>query len=81
MMERLTIACLEHLPTAVLFVIDLTGECGTSLRNQLLIHRSLRARFPLKPWVDVLSKADLLGDAFAEADGRPLLAAAQVRRV
>jgi hypothetical protein len=33
-MERLTLACLQHLPTAVLFVADLTGECGTSVANQ-----------------------------------------------
>lgn len=33
-MERLTLAALEHLPTAVLFVVDLTGECGTSVRDQ-----------------------------------------------
>ena len=33
-MERLTLAALEHLPTAVLFVADLTGECGTSVRDQ-----------------------------------------------
>lgn len=33
-MERLTLACLQHLPTAVLFVVDLTGECGTTVANQ-----------------------------------------------
>ena len=33
-MERLTLAALEHLPTAVLFVMDLTGECGTSPASQ-----------------------------------------------
>ena len=33
-MERLTLACLEHLPTAVLFVADLTAECGTSVADQ-----------------------------------------------
>lgn len=33
-MERLTLACLQHLPTAVLYVSDLTGECGTSVASQ-----------------------------------------------
>lgn len=33
-MERLTLACLQHLPTAVLFIADLTGECGTSVGDQ-----------------------------------------------
>ena len=36
-MERLTLACLAHLPTRVLFVMDLTAECGTSVvRGQCL---------------------------------------------
>jgi len=30
-MEHLTLACLAHLPTRVLFVLDLTAECGTSV--------------------------------------------------
>ena len=33
-MERLTLAALKHLPTAVLFVTDLTGQCGTSPASQ-----------------------------------------------
>ena len=33
-MERLTLAAMQHLPTAVLFVMDLTGECGTSVAAQ-----------------------------------------------
>lgn len=36
-MERLTLACLQHLPTAVLFVADLTGACGTTVANQWAI--------------------------------------------
>ena len=39
-MERLTLACLNHLPSAVLFVLDLTAQCGTSVQDQLTI-RSL----------------------------------------
>ena len=33
-MERLTLAAMQHLPTAVLFVTDLTGQCGTSVAAQ-----------------------------------------------
>ena len=36
-MERLTLACLNHLPSAVLFVLDLTAQCGTSVQDQLSI--------------------------------------------
>ena len=58
--------------------MDLTAECGTRVGNQWRIRSELRARFPDKPWVDVLSKADLLqavfdaaampGDAWAEGE-------------
>jgi GTP1/Obg family GTP-binding protein len=34
-MERLTIASVEHLPTCVVFVMDLTGLCGTTVANQV----------------------------------------------
>lgn len=36
-MERLTLASLQHLPTAVLFVVDLTEGCGTSVGDQRAI--------------------------------------------
>ncbi len=36
-MERLTLAALAHLPTAAVFVADLTGECGTSVPDQWAI--------------------------------------------
>jgi nucleolar GTP-binding protein len=61
-MESLTIASLQHLPTAVLFVVDLSGLSGddkSSVKDQCLVRRELRERFPRRPWVDVVSKADL----------------------
>lgn len=58
--EKLTLAALEHLPTAVLYVHDLTGECGTSVPDQLSIYRHVKALFSERPWLDVVSKADLL---------------------
>lgn len=61
-MERLTLACLAHLPSAALFVMDLTGQCGTSVAAQWDIRARLKQQFPDKPWLDVFTKADLLGD-------------------
>ena len=40
-MERLTLAALAHLPTAAVFVTDLTGDCGTSVSDQWAIRRAL----------------------------------------
>eukprot|EP00887_Chlorella_sp_A99_P004720 scaffold4.g4720.t1 len=71
-MERLTLASLQHLPTAMLFVADLTAECGTSVADQ----EELKRRFPSKPWIDVFSKADLLEEELDEAAERRAAAAA-----
>lgn len=65
-MEMLTLAVLQHLPTSVLFVMDLTEECGTSVEEQWLIRQEVKERFPNKAWVDVFSKEDVIGDILSE---------------
>jgi len=37
-LEKLTLAVLSHLPTAVLYVHDLSGECGTSPSDQVCFY-------------------------------------------
>lgn len=61
-MESLTLAAMQHLPTAVMYVMDLSGEAGdrcSSIADQLQLRKEVRARFPRRPWVDVVSKVDL----------------------
>jgi nucleolar GTP-binding protein len=61
-MEELTLAAMRHLPTAVMYVLDLSGEAGdkcSSVEDQLQLRRDVRARFPRRPWIDVVSKIDL----------------------
>ena len=61
-MEALTLAAMQHLPTAVMYVMDLSGGAGdkcSSVEDQLQLRREVRARFPRRPWIDVVSKADL----------------------
>lgn len=97
-MELLTLASLQHLPTLVMFVVDLTETCGTSAAVQWKIRHALdtvlradfefhggnehgtmigiyrcelRDRFGGKPWLDVISKQDLLIDLLEHADGLP----------
>lgn len=59
--ELLTISALEYLPTSILFVHDLTEECGTSLDDQFRLYSELKHRFGDRMWIDAVSKADLLG--------------------
>jgi nucleolar GTP-binding protein len=61
-MEELTLAAMKHLPTAVMYIMDLSGEAGdkcSSIEDQLQLRREVRARFPRRPWIDVVSKFDL----------------------
>lgn len=60
-MEKLTFASMLHLPTAVIFVVDPTGLSGvkSTLTAQLNVREHLKSRFPRRPWLDVVSKADI----------------------
>jgi nucleolar GTP-binding protein len=61
-MEALTLAAMQHLPTAVMYVMDLSGGAGdrcSSVEDQLILRKEVRARFPRRPWIDVVSKCDL----------------------
>ena len=59
--EKLAIATLEHLPTCVVFVTDLSGLCGTTVKDQLAIREDLRERFAhRRPGLDVMSKSELV---------------------
>lgn len=70
-MEALTLAAMEHLPTAVLYVMDLSGGAGdrcSSIQDQLTLRKMVRARFPKRPWLDVVTKVDLGVDADARKE-------------
>jgi len=59
--EKLAIATLEHLPTCIVFVTDLSGLCGTSVADQMAIRDDLFTRFAhRRPWLDVMSKSKLV---------------------
>ncbi|KAI9080602.1 hypothetical protein K1719_037463 [Acacia pycnantha] len=62
-LEKLTLAALSHLPTAILYVHDLSGECGTSPADQFTIYKEIRETFTEHLWLDIVSKSDLLGKA------------------
>eukprot|EP00249_Psilotum_nudum_P009610 c22040_g1_i2 orf=407-1699(+) len=59
-MEKLTLSALSHLETAILFVHDLTGDSGTTISDQFEIYTEIKERFSSRPWLDAVSKADLL---------------------
>ncbi|KAF0900673.1 hypothetical protein E2562_034379 [Oryza meyeriana var. granulata] len=67
--ERLTLAVLSHLPIAVLYVHDLSEDCGTSVADQYITYKHIKERFGDRLWLDVISKSDLLDkNASSEID-------------
>ncbi|KAK8280660.1 hypothetical protein V6Z12_D09G190500 [Gossypium hirsutum] len=62
-LEKLTLALLSHLPTAILYVHDLSGQCGMSPSDQFMIYKEISERFGNHLWLDVISKCDLLKES------------------
>ncbi|KAL9669430.1 hypothetical protein QQ045_006977 [Rhodiola kirilowii] len=62
-LEKLTLAVLSHLPTAILFVHDLSGQCGTSPTDQFVVYKEIKEKFGNHLWLDVVSKCDLLKES------------------
>lgn len=60
-MEGLTLAAVEHLPSAVVYVMDLSGTSGKQSAPllQLGVREQVRERYAGRPWLDVRTKADL----------------------
>mmetsp|Transcript_51459 Transcript_51459/g.83449 ORF Transcript_51459/g.83449 Transcript_51459/m.83449 type:complete len:629 (-) Transcript_51459:95-1981(-) len=60
LMDQLTMGSMEHLPTGVVFVFDPYPYTHgiLDLDEQLKVRDELRARFPRRPWLDVVTKID-----------------------
>lgn len=60
-MEKLTLASMQHIPSSIVFVLDLSGTSGSKsgVGAQLQVRNELRAMFGHRPWLDVVSKSDL----------------------
>lgn len=70
-MEGLTLTSVKHLPSRIVFVMDLSGTCGaqSSPKLQLRVREQLKEQFADRPWLDVRSKGDLpLAEEIDEAD-------------
>uniref|UniRef100_H2ZGF1 Nucleolar GTP-binding protein 1 n=1 Tax=Ciona savignyi TaxID=51511 RepID=H2ZGF1_CIOSA len=63
--EMLSVTALAHLRSAVVYVMDISEQCGESLESQLSLFNNIRPLFNNKPLfvmankIDVLSKDDL----------------------
>uniref|UniRef100_A0A8W4FC92 Nucleolar GTP-binding protein 1 n=1 Tax=Sus scrofa TaxID=9823 RepID=A0A8W4FC92_PIG len=57
--EMQAITALAHLRAAVLYVMDLSEQCGHGLREQLALFQSIRPLFVNKPLIVVANKCDV----------------------
>jgi nucleolar GTP-binding protein len=58
--EMQSITALAHLKAMVLFLIDISENCGHSIKNQLDLFESLKPLFANKPTSLVMTKTDLV---------------------
>ncbi|GIX64947.1 GTP-binding protein, putative [Babesia caballi] len=69
--EKLTYAALKDLPSGVVYCFDVSDP--SRLGDQVRLYRALEARFPHRPWVNVVSKgrdARLLAEEVSGRDWR-----------
>ncbi|EDV20962.1 Nucleolar GTP-binding protein 1 [Trichoplax sp. H2] len=59
--EMQAIAALAHLRAAVLYIMDISGQCGHSIEEQIGLFRSLQPLFSKKPILIALNKIDIIG--------------------
>ncbi|KAM3821913.1 GTP-binding protein 4 [Vipera latastei] len=82
--EMQAITALAHLRSAVLYVMDISEQCGHSLEEQLALFENIKPLFANKPLIIVANKCDVkriseLSDenrkmfAELEADGLPVI--------
>ncbi|CAM6092746.1 unnamed protein product [Calypogeia fissa] len=72
--EMLAIMALVHLRAAVLFVMDLSGNCGYTIQQQVALFHSIKPLFANKPLIIACNKTDLQPLETLPEDDRKLIA-------
>ena len=71
--EMQSITALAHIRACVLYFVDLSGQCGYTLGQQLALFKSLKALFIGKPVMLVTTKSDIMTIADLNFDDAELL--------
>lgn len=66
--EMTAITALAHIPATILFFLDISEQCGTTIKQQSDLFHSIKALFKNKPLLVVLNKIDVrpVGDLSEE---------------
>ncbi|VDN11114.1 unnamed protein product [Dibothriocephalus latus] len=71
--EMVAITALAHLQAAVVYIMDLSEQCGYSIQQQVSLFNSLRPLFTNKPLVVVANKSDVRSLAELSDEDRELI--------
>eukprot|EP01105_Mastigella_eilhardi_P008168 TRINITY_DN19_c0_g1_i21.p1 TRINITY_DN19_c0_g1~~TRINITY_DN19_c0_g1_i21.p1 ORF type:complete len:580 (-),score=174.23 TRINITY_DN19_c0_g1_i21:96-1835(-) len=71
--EMQAITALAHLRAAVLFMLDISAQCGYTIKQQVALFQSLKPLFANKPVVLALNKVDAVKYEDVDAEDRALL--------
>jgi len=58
--EMQAVAALIHIRAVVLYILDISEQCGHSLEQQLSLYRSIKPSFSNRPIVIVINKIDII---------------------
>lgn len=71
--EMQAITALAHLRSAVLYVMDISEQCGHSIEEQLDLFNNIKPLFVNKPLVVALNKIDVMSPSELREDAKALL--------
>jgi len=71
--EMLSITALAHLNAAVVYVMDISGQCGYSLEEQVKLFQSMKPLFKNNPIRLMLNKTDILKPEDLSEDQRQII--------
>lgn len=72
--EMQAVTALAHLRACVLYVMDISEQCGHSLEEQVKLFESIKPLFTNKPLIVVINKVDVLELNELPADRRAIIA-------
>ncbi len=71
--EMQAITALAHIRAAILYVMDISEQCGHSIEQQIELFNSIKPLFANKPLIVALNKVDILTPQELREDARELL--------
>lgn len=79
--EMQAVTALAHLKAAILFVMDISEECGHSIQEQVNLFQSIRPLFSNKPVVIALNKIDLVRREQLSPENEAILAKLEAENI